>query len=91
MATVADTPTTRNPKAFYATFHGLSGVLTKPADHVLFLEHESSAVVTITEADMPHLVVLGEVAPAMAQYVADMAAGGYAAIACSRDRAPHVR
>ena len=84
MATVPETASTRNPKAFYVTFHGLSGVLTKPADHVLFLEHESGAVVPVTEADYPHLVVLGEVAPAMAQYVTDMAVGGYAAIACSR-------
>jgi hypothetical protein len=84
MATVANPTETRNPKAFYAQLHGLSGVITRPADHVLFLEYESGAVVTVTEADTPHLVVLGEVAPAMAQYVTDMAAGGYAAIACSR-------
>ena len=84
MQTVPEISLTHKPaKAFYCTFHGLSGVLTKPADHVLFLEHESGAVVTVTEADTPHLVVLGEVAPAMAQYVADMAAGDYAAIACS--------
>ena len=86
MATASLTSSTpsRKPTAFYATFHGLSGVLTKPADHVLFLEHESGAVVTVTQADAPHLVVLGEVASSMAQYVTDMAAGGYATIACSR-------
>jgi hypothetical protein len=84
MQTVAEIFPSRNPKAFYAQLHGLSGVLTKPADRVLFLEPESGAVVTVTEADYPALTVLGEVAPAMAQYVADMAAGGYAAIACSR-------
>ena len=71
-------------RAFYATLHGLSGVLTKPATAVLFLDTESGAVVTITTADAPHLVVLGEVAPSMAQYLSDMAAGGYAAIACQR-------
>jgi hypothetical protein len=74
----------RKPKAYYATLHGLSGVLTRPADHVLFLEHESGAVVTVTQADMPDLVVLGEVAEAMAQYIEDLARGGYAAIARSR-------
>jgi len=84
MATVANPTETRNPKTYYAQLHGLSGVITKPADRVLFLEPESGAVVTVTEADYPELTVLGEVAPAMAQYVADMAAGGYAAIACSR-------
>jgi hypothetical protein len=77
MATVAQ-------KAFYCTFHGLSGVITKPADHILFLDPTSSAVVTITQADAPHLVVLGAVDEAMSQYIADMAAGGYATIACSR-------
>jgi hypothetical protein len=71
-------------KAFYAQLHGLSGVITRPADHVLFLEHESGAVVTVTETDYPHLVVLGAVAESMDQYIADMTAGGYAAIACSR-------
>jgi hypothetical protein len=84
MATVANVSTQRKPKAYYATLHGLSGVLTRPADHVLFLEHESGAVVTVTQADMPDLVVLGEVAEAMAQYIEDLARGGYAAIARSR-------
>ena len=84
MATVADPTPSRKSTAFYAQLHGLSGVLTKPADHVLFLEHESGAVVTVTPADAPHLVVLGAVTSSMAQYIADMAAGGYAAFACSR-------
>ena len=39
---------------------------------------------TVIESDYRYLVVLGEVAPAMAQYVADMTAGGTAAVACSR-------
>jgi hypothetical protein len=59
-------------------------VLAKPADRVLFLEPESGAVVEVTNADQPHLVVLGEVGETMRQYVTDMAAGGYAQIACSR-------
>jgi hypothetical protein len=84
MATVAAPTTNRKLPAFYAQFHRLAGVLTKPADRVLFLEHESGAVVTITTADQPHLVVLGEVATAMAQYVTDLAAGGAARIACDR-------
>jgi len=84
MATVAASTPSRKPTAFYATLHGLAGILTKPADAVLFLEHESGAVVTVTQADAPHLVVLGEVASSMQQYIDDMTAGGYAAIACSR-------
>ncbi len=73
-----------SPKAYHAQLHGLAGVLTKPAAAVLFLEHESGTVVTVTDADYPHLMVLGEVASSMQQYVADMACGGYAAIATSR-------
>jgi len=82
MATVAQNPVPA--KAFYCTFHGLSGVITKPADRVLFLEHESGAVVTVTNADSPHLVVLGEVAAAMSAYIQDMASGGAAHICTSR-------
>jgi hypothetical protein len=48
------------------------------------LEHESGAVGTISQADAPDLVVLGAVAPSMAQYIDDMARGGYAKIACDR-------
>jgi hypothetical protein len=84
MQTVADPTASRKPTAFYATFHGLSGVLTKPADAVLFLEHESGAVVTITQADAPHLVVLGEVESSMQQYIADMVRGGATRITCDR-------
>ena len=85
MATVMTSTPSCKPQAYYATFHGLSGVITKPAGHVLFLEHESGAVVTVTNADVPHLVVLGEVASSMQQYISDMTAGGYAAIACTRE------
>ena len=85
MQTVLETTPARKPRAFHAQFHGLSGVITRPADAVLFLEHASGAVVTLTPADHPHLVVLGAVEDSMVQYVADMAAGGYAAVACSRE------
>ena len=50
MQTVPEiSPTCKPAEAFYVQLHGLSGVLTKPADDVLFLEHESGAVVTVTE------------------------------------------
>jgi len=71
-------------KAFHATFHGLSGILTKPAAAVLFLEHESGAVVTLTDADVPYVVVLGEVASSMQQYLSDMARGGAPRICTTR-------
>ena len=84
MASMTQTPTSRKPRAFYAQFHGLSGVITKPAAAVLFLEPESGAVVTLSTADAPDLVVLGAVEDATAQYVQDMAAGR-AAVVCGRD------
>ena len=91
MMTIANPTPSRKPgRAYYATLHGLSGVITKPADHILFLEPESGAVVTLTEADYPELTVLGEVASSMQQYLSDMAAGGYAAIACSRENSGRV-
>ncbi len=77
-------PATVAHKAFYCTFHGLSGVITKPAATVLFLDPESGAVVTLHDSDYADLVVLGAVDAAMRQYISDMAAGGYAAVACSR-------
>lgn len=63
--------------------HGLPGVITKPADAVLFLEPASGAVVTITPADTAELVVLGEVETATAQYLRDLT-GGRAAVVCGR-------
>jgi len=84
MASMTQTPTSRKPRAFYAQFHGLSGVITKPAAAVLFLEPESGAVVTLSTADTADLVVLGEVASSTAQYLTDMAAGR-AAVACGRE------
>jgi hypothetical protein len=79
MATVAQ-------KAYHCTYLSLSGILVKPAAQVLFLEPESGAVVTLSAADVLRDVVInGEVGETMRQYVADMAAGGAAMIACRRE------
>ena len=78
MATVAQ-------KAFHCTYLGLSGILVKPAAQVLFLEPESGAVVTLSpEEVLVSVVINGEVGETMRQYVADMARGGYAQVACHR-------
>jgi hypothetical protein len=83
MATLAASTPSRKPIAYHVQLHGLAGILTKPADAVLFLEHASGAVVTVTQADTPHLVVLGAVDSSMQQYLTDMATGR-AALVCRR-------
>jgi hypothetical protein len=85
-AMMTETTTARKPaKAYYCTYLGLSGVLTRPSDVVLFLEPQSGAVVSLSPAEvLRDVVVNGEVASSMQQYVTDMAAGGYAAVACGR-------
>lgn len=85
MSTLPETSTPRKSTAYYCTYYGLSGVLTKPADRVLFLEPESGAVVTLSPEEVyTQVVVQGPVAEVMAQYLEDMARGGSAAVACSR-------
>jgi hypothetical protein len=87
MQTVSEIPTARKPaQAYYCSYLGLSGVLTRPAVQVLFLEPASGAVITLSPEDvLRDVVVNGEVASSMAAYIADMAAGGRAAIACGRE------
>jgi hypothetical protein len=86
MRTVTETLALRNPKAYHATYLGLSGILTKPADTALFLESKSGAVVTLTpEEVLRDVVINGVMADAMVQYIQDMARGGYAAVACNRE------
>src|SRR5204863_6061789 len=57
-ATVTETTPTRKPnKAYFATFLGLSGAIVKPADHIVFIDAESGATITLTEADYANLTV----------------------------------
>ena len=87
MAASVETPSpTRNPKAYHCTYLNVSGILVKPATQVLFLEPASGAVISLTPAEvLTDVVINGEVGEAMRQYLADMATGGYAAVACSRN------
>ena len=87
MHTVLETPAPRKPTAFYCTYTplGLSGVLTRPAGTVLFLEPHSGAVITLSDVEVyTQVVVNGPVELAMAQYLDDMARGGAVRIATSR-------
>jgi len=77
--------TTPTVKAFYAHFRDEAGYLTKFDGDLLFLAHGSTTPHVIEPADVCWLAVLGEVGTAVAAFVADQLAGGYAAIACSRD------
>ena len=74
-----------SPPPSTAPTSALAGVLTRPAGTVLFLEPTSGAVITLSDVEVyTQVVINGPVALAMAQYLEDMARGGYAAIACSR-------
>ena len=84
MQTVPETTTTCNPKAFYAHFCEDAGYLTKVDDRLLFLAHGTTTPHVIEPEDVCELDVLGEVGTAVAQFVADQLAGGYAAITCHR-------
>ena len=86
MTKVLEIPTTRKPaKAFYAHFDGEAGYLTKYDGDLLFLAHGSTTPHVIEPADVCNLDVLGEVGTAVAAFVASQLAGGYAAVACSRE------
>lgn len=84
MATLAQITAPVQPKAFYAHFHDEAGYLTKHEGELLFLAHGSTTPHVIEPEDVCWLAVLGEVGTAVAQFVADQLAGGYAAIACHR-------
>jgi hypothetical protein len=68
----------------YATFHREPGYAIRTPDRrVLFVDYDAQSV-TLTNADIPHVVLLGDVNTAEAQALADFLAGGAAAICVSR-------
>jgi hypothetical protein len=69
-------------KSFYAHLHGVSGILGKHQDQVLFFSYETGAIVEVTS--YAGLTVLGEAGIADTQQIRDRLHSGYAAIACSR-------
>jgi hypothetical protein len=85
MAMMTETTPVRNLIVRYATFHGEPGYAMRTADRrVIFVDHDAQSV-TLTDADIPHVTLLGDVNTAEAQALADMTAGGYAAVACRRE------
>lgn len=84
MSTLTETQTARNLIVRYATLHGEPGYAIRTPDRrVLFVDHGAQSVL-LTNADIPHVVLLGDVNAAKAQALADFLAGGAAAICVSR-------
>ena len=70
--------------ARYATLSGCHGVAVRTADHRVVFFADSGASSELTNADMPQLVLLGEVGTVAVSALLDRLAGGAAAIACNR-------
>ena len=84
MATIPETAPARNLIARYATFHDEPGYAIRTADRrVFFVDHDAQTV-QLTLADLPALVLLGDVNTAERQHLLDVVAGGAAGVACSR-------
>jgi hypothetical protein len=84
MKNVPSAPSVRKPTAYYATYRGLSGVLTRP-NGLVFLEPESGTAVPLTPEEVYcDVVINGEVGISMAQWIADTYNGGRVGIACAR-------
>jgi hypothetical protein len=87
MATVTDLTTYRKPQgvthyAYYGDRYGTAELLNG-SGYLFRAEGERKA--TLVSYKDPELLLLGVVQRADAQHVVDMTAGGYAAIACSRE------
>jgi hypothetical protein len=84
MATVAAPLAPSNLIVRYATFHGEPGYAMRTADRRVFFVNHDAAMVTLTNADIPALTLLGDVNTAERQHLLDTVAGGAAKIACER-------
>jgi hypothetical protein len=74
MPTITETPATRKPKAYFAQYDGIPGILSKPGDTIIFFDPATQTVIPMTEANPPLLIVLGNVETWMADYYADLQA-----------------
>ena len=75
----------QNRVAFHANLHGVHGLAIRDAqDRVWFLA-DTDQVTRLTDADIPALHLNGRVDISAEQRLADLAAGGYAAVACGRE------
>ena len=72
-------------KVRYATFHDASGIAIRTTDRQVVFVHHNFCGQVLGNADVPFLVLLGDVNTAEAQHLADVLNGGAAAIACTRE------
>ena len=87
MQTVPQISPSGNLIARYATYAGLPGYAIRTADRrVLFVDQDAQCT-ELTNADIPALVLLGDVHTAEKQHLADTLAGGAAAICTHREMA----
>ena len=85
MTTVATAPAPRNFVVRYAHFHTLAGyAILTPTREALFTDHNGHFT-PLTNADIPHLTMLGLVDLMERQNVLDALAGGAAWIATHRE------
>jgi len=89
MATVAGITTPTQPtiarKVFRAVLDDAAGMLGKIDDRILFIADDTNEMVWIEPEHVNFLVVLGEIGLSDSQLAQDTLAGGYAAVACSRE------
>ena len=74
MTTIANAAATRKPQAYFAQLDGVSGIITKPGDAVLFFDPATETVTPITPANTAQLLVLRNVEEWMTDYYADLRA-----------------
>lgn len=74
MQTVHEVTTTRKPRAYFAQYDGVAGILSKPGARVVFFDPATQTVTPMTEPNPPLLVVLANVETWMADYYADLMA-----------------
>jgi hypothetical protein len=85
MTSVTQPTIKAKPRAFYAHLDDQAGLLTKVNGTLFFMVPETGDITEIEAEHTPFLTVLGQVDVAMAQWMEDMVAGGYAAKACNRE------
>ena len=87
MATVHELRAYRKPQAVthYAIYRDTNGTAELLNGSGYLFRQEGQRKATVVSYKNPELVMLGRCDLADTQYIADLAAGGAAAIACSRD------